>query len=351
MITLRREHEGERLMASPWVEKLRAFHAAAYHENLSSPELEWLVQQPDSMIVNQEAPLPPPVKQPAARLPAGLVPIALSATDHQRLMDCPYQYFCASGLGLALEEEVREEMEKADFGMHVHRILQAFHAGVLGLPGPWKKPLTDDTLSEAADLLREISGSVFANDLQRNFLTRGWLYRWEKCIPAYLAWEQEHGSRWQIQAAEWKKESEYHRSGIHVVLKGRIDRLDRGADDGYRLIDYKTGMVPTRQQVHRGEKIQLPFYALLLGDEKVAQALFLSIGDGEVTERNKLEGEILRTLTTAAKERILMLKQQLDEEYPLPAWGDLETCNLCDMEGLCRRGLWNEQIQVTAQAK
>jgi ATP-dependent helicase/nuclease subunit B len=135
------------------------------------------------------------------------------------------------------------------------------------------------------------------------------------------------------------------------VLKGRIDRLDRGADDGYRLIDYKTGMVPTRQQVHRGEKIQLPFYALLLGDEKVAQALFLSIGDGEVTERNKLEGEILQTLKAAVKERILMLKQQLDEEYPLPAWGDLETCNLCDMEGLCRRGLWNEQIRVTAQAK
>ena len=350
LITLRREHEGERLVASPWVEKLRAFHELAYREKLNNPELEWLVQQPESMIVDHETPLPSPVNQPAARLPAGLVPVAITATDHQRIMDCPYQFFCASGLGLAPEEAVRDEMEKADFGMHVHRILQAFHAGVHGLPGPWEKPLTDDTLAEAAGLLREISRSAFANDLRRHFLARGWLYRWEECIPAYLEWELKYGSHWRIQATEWKQEREYGGTGIRVMLKGRIDRLDRGAD-GYRLVDYKTGVVPTRQQVQRGEKIQLPFYALLPEEGTVAQALFLSIGDGKVTERNKLEGETLQALKTAVKERILMLKRQLDAESPLPAWGDVETCNICDMEGLCRRGMWNEQIRVNSQTK
>jgi hypothetical protein len=46
-----------------------------------------------------------------------------------------------------------------------------------------------------------------------------------------------------------------------------------------------------------------------------------------------------------------MLKRQLDAESPLPAWGDVETCNICDMEGLCRRGMWNEQIRVNSQTK
>ena len=344
LISLRREQEGERLMPSPWVERLRAFHETAYHAPLNDPELEWLVQQPEAVIANREAPLAIPAVQPAARLPASLQPSPVTATDHQRLLDCPYQYYCSNGLGLRPEKDVREDIEKMDFGTHVHRILQAFHAGAPKLPGPWQKPLNDDTLPEAEALLRNISQQVFANDLRRHFFTRGWLYRWEACIPAYLAWEMQHSSRWRIQAMEWKKQRDYQEDNTHVAIAGRVDRLDRDAD-GYCIIDYKTGTVSSRDLLLRGEEIQLPFYALLLDEENVAQALYLSIQDGKVTEKSALDAATLAMLRAAVRKRLLLLKQQLDEETPLPAWGDAETCRLCDMEGLCRREMWTEKFR------
>jgi len=339
MVSLRREQDGERLVPSPWVERIRAFHALAYRESLGDPELEWLVQQSAAVITQRDAPLPAPVAPPAAHLPPAMLPAAFTATDCQRLMDCPYQFFAARGLGLAPEDEVREEIEKVDYGIHVHRILQAFHTGLPGLPGPWREKLDDGTRAEAETLLRRISEQVFARDLRRRFLARGWLHRWEQCIPAYLDWELSRAADWKVEATELKKERVYREGDTQIALTGRIDRLDRGRD-GYAIIDYKTGTVPARDPVLRGEKIQLPFYALLLEQDNIAAAAFLALEDGNVREKTALDGEALAMLRSAIRERLLLLKRRLDAGAPLPAWGDMETCRICEMEGLCRRELW-----------
>ncbi len=341
LVSLRREQDGERLVPSPWVERIRAFHELAYRDFLNDPELEWLVQQADTVIANREAPLPSPVSPPAAKLPASLLPAAFTATDYQRLVNCPYQFFSARGLGLAPEEEVREEIEKVDYGIHVHRVLQAFHTGVPGLPGPWREKLDDNTRPAAEAMLREISEKIFSRDLRRRFLSRGWLHRWEKCIPAYLEWEQKRAAHWRVEATEVKKVRACHEGDTHITLTGRIDRLDHG-EDGHGIIDYKTGAVPSRDRVLDGENIQLPFYALLMEQEKISQAMLLALEDEDVKEKAVLDGETLALLCTAARERLMLLKRRLDAEAPLPAWGDMETCRLCEMEGLCRRELWVE---------
>ena len=341
VVSLRREHEGERLVPSPWVERLRAFHELAYGAVLRDPELEWLVQQPETSIVVRDAPLPTPVAPPAAHLPPSMLPAAFTATDFQRLINCPYQFFAARGLGLAPEDEVREEIEKVDYGIHVHRILQAFHAGMPGLPGPWRGKFDDATRPEAEALLHQISQQVFAKDLRRRFLARGWLYRWEKCIPAYVDWEIKRGARWQAEASELKRERKFLEDDAQITLTGRIDRLDHGKD-GYGIIDYKTGSVPSRDEVFQGENIQLPFYALLLEQENIAQATFLAFEDEDVKEKTTLDGQSLALLRAAVRERLLLLKRGLDAGTPLPAWGDMETCRICEMEGLCRREMWAE---------
>jgi ATP-dependent helicase/nuclease subunit B len=344
MITLRREQGNERLTPSPWVERLRAFHEVAYSVPLNDPELEWLVQQPEAVIAHRDAPMASPTVQPSARLPAAMQPSPITATDHQRLLDCPYQYFCSSGLGLQPEKDVREEMEKMDFGIYVHRILQAFHSDMPHLPGPWNQPLTEATMAEAEKLLLEISQAVFASDLRRHFFARGWLYRWTACIPAYLKWEQERATHWRVQATELKKQRDYQQNEIHLSVAGRIDRLDRGTD-GYGIIDYKTGAVATRELIQQGEAIQLPFYSLLLEDDAPAQATFLLIQDSKVAEKSGLDGDALASLRAAILKRLMLLTQQLNEETPLPAWGDEETCRFCEMESLCRREMWTGQIQ------
>lgn len=342
LVSLRREQHGENLAPSPWVERVRAFHELAYHDELNDPELEWLVGQTAAVVVNRERPLPTPVPRPFARLPRALVPKVFTATDCQRLIDCPYQFFGARGLGLTPEDEIREEMEKMDYGNHVHAILHAFHSGAPGLPGPWHGKLDAATRPDAEMLLRKISRAIFDPDRQGRFISRGWLYRWEKCIPAYLDWEQQRAKQWRFQATELKKEHALKLDGAHIALTGRIDRLDKG-ESGYGIIDYKTGAVPSLDMVLSGEKIQLPFYALLLEQEKIARMAFLALDNETAKEKAPLEGESLTMLLGAIRERLILLKRGLEAETPLPASGDLETCRLCEMEGLCRREMWHDQ--------
>lgn len=350
MISLHAEREGEPLVPSPWLERLRAFHELAYREPLADPELEWFVQQPGTMITDRTAALPSPQKPPAAHLPAALLPAVLSATDHQRLIDCPYQFFAACGLGLAPEKEVQEEIEKSDFGKHVHRILQAFHTGVPGLPEPWRQPLDETTMPQAEALLNEISQAVFAADLRRRFIARAWLYRWQRCLPAYLEWERKRSARWKVQATEMKRQRDHCDGDACVSIAGRIDRVERSAE-GMGLVDYKTGAPPSRDFVIRGESIQLPFYSLLLDEEIIAQALFLSLQDDEVAEKVVLERETIAQLRTAVRQRLILLQRRLEEETPLPAWGDADTCKVCEMEGLCRREMWLQPDPANADMK
>ena len=48
-----------------------------------------------------------------------------------------------------------------------------------------------------------------------------------------------------------------------IQMRGRIDRIDQG-EEGYRVLDYKTGSLPTAGQVKEGISLQLVAYALAL---------------------------------------------------------------------------------------
>lgn len=341
LITLRRERDGERLAPSPWVEQLRAFHRLAYGDALHDTRLERLAQMRDIEVADRRAPRPaaPPAVAKVTP-PPEYFPDTLSATAHQRLINCPYQFYCAEILGLAPEEEVREEIEKADYGSYVHRILQAFHAGVPGLPGPWRGPLTVDRLASASILMQEIAETVFAQDLRRSYLARGWLYRWLDSLPAYFAWQAKREAHWRIEAAEIRKESKICDGDVCLTLTGRIDRLDRG-DDGCAIIDYKTGALPSREDVLDGEQVQLTHYALLC-DDAPSQAQFLGLLRDGVTDKVRLEGQELGSIASQVRKRLLRLYRDMKQGTTLTAWGDPDTCEVCAMEGICRRELWSD---------
>lgn len=342
MVSLSRERRGEALAASPWVDRLRAFQHLAYGHDLEDQELVALLRTRETLITARGAAPAPPQPQPAPSLPSDLMPAAFSATSLQHLLDCPYQFYGLDGLGLAPAEAAREELEKSDFGRRVHRIMQAFRSGIPGLPGPWNKPLNQQTLPEAEALLTEISRAVFAPDLGRSFDARGWLYRWLDHIPALLAWELARGATWRPHGTEVKLRRTLAADGARVTLEGRLDRLDRGPD-GYAIIDYKTGAAPNLEQVGAGEQIQLPFYALL-ADERVAETLYLILDDGGVNDRIRLEGEALRELAARVLQRLFELKQALDRGAGMPAWGDSKTCAVCWLEGLCRKEMWPADV-------
>ena len=311
------EADGNPASLSPWLAHLEAFHQAAWGAGLVRPR----------------ALSSPPADGPATARPAPpratAAPRRLSVSAWQSLVACPYQFFARHGLGLNEPDDMPEEMDKAEYGSLVHRVLARFHGDHPFLGG-------QDAGHWEAELLA-VSAAVFAAAEQRHFQAVAWRLRWERHIPGYVAWalaREDEG--WRFQAAEVPLEravawGEDGRS----LLYGRADRLDRQGND-LAVLDYKT---QSRQTLRgkldtTGEDVQLAAYAWLAN---ASQAGFVSVDEKQVALLQAGSGEELARLATAEAERIARTMAAMAAGAPLPAHGTPSSCTWCEMEGLCRR--------------
>jgi len=117
LISYHGAQNGEEIQPSPWLALLTAFHQLAYQHALNDPQLTALTRRPDTQVIHSDpATRPTALFRPAPAAPAKLLPQRYSATRYQQLMDCPYQFFAATCLGLKAPERIREALEKSDYG-------------------------------------------------------------------------------------------------------------------------------------------------------------------------------------------------------------------------------------------
>ncbi|MGB5178861.1 MAG: PD-(D/E)XK nuclease family protein [Gammaproteobacteria bacterium] len=335
LLTWCRENAAELRMPSPWLEAIRTFHALAWQDDLTANDLQALLEHPATRVAGLN-PLPLPQRQPYPRpvLPAALLPAELSVSMHRQLIDCPYKFFAACGLKLKPREAVREAFEKAEYGSLVHKALEVFHKGCPGYPAAFGAPVTADNRMQASSTLEKISDAVFARELEDNFEHRAWLRRWQTLVPGYIDWQIARQENWSFQDAEQQSEVELMPGRM---LKGRLDRIDSNAS-GLAILDYKTGGIPTQEQVDSGEEVQLPSYALLT--ESLPQRVEYLQVDNRISNRISLEGEALAEIAGGVKQRLVTVLGEIEAGAALPAWGDMKTCTYCEMSGLCRQQAW-----------
>jgi ATP-dependent helicase/nuclease subunit B len=337
LLTWHRQDNGEPRLPGPWVEALQTFHRLGWGDDLTDRVLGRLLDNPDSRVRGSNpSPVPGPGGYPTASLPPALLPASVSVSAHDDLIDCPYRFFAAWGLGLKPRETVREALEKSDYGERIHRCLEVFHQGRATYPPAFGAPVTDANRAAAVAALEDISHAVFTRDLEDNFEHRAWLRHWLELVPAYIDWQIERQQAWSFARAETKAETTLDGNR---VLRGRLDRIDTGPA-GTAVTDYKTGNPPKQMDVEQGEKVQLASYALLQ-DPPPAQVAYLKL-DREVRPGATLEGEALAELAAAVKDRLVQVLDAIDRGTPLPAWGDEQSCRYCRMDGICRRQAWLE---------
>lgn len=338
LLTCCDENNGEPVTPSPWLELLETFHMLAYQEALHDDELmqqlRALQAQAGQSPARTQAKL---TSRPAPAIHSALLPKAWTASTHQRLIDCPYRFFAADILHLSAQEDIREALEKSDYGEYVHRILQAFHGLTKGLPGPWQGPLTAADREAAINLLKQISQAVFQQAVTDNLVARSWLKRWLAYIPAYIDWAIERATAWQPYRVEQQMQREIA-PGISV--KGRVDRIDQSGSQ-QAILDYKTGATPRIDAVHQGEAVQLPSYALL-SEADVNQVEYVQFDKNKIYANVSLEDDALHQLVNSVQQRLLQLVDAIGQGQPLPAWGDTGICRYCEFDGICRRDSWQD---------
>jgi ATP-dependent helicase/nuclease subunit B len=341
LLTWHQEDNGEIRLPSPWLEAIQTFHHLAWQDDLVCHALETLLNHPATRVKgSNKLPLPQAGHYPAPVLPAALLPTTLSVSAHRHLIDCPYKFFAAYGLKLKPRETVREALEKADYGSLVHQALEIFHTGKKGYPGPLSEAPGPKNRSQAIALLEQISDKVFSKRLEDNIEHRAWLRRWWVLIPEYINWQMQHQVEWAFTAAEQEGTTALPPGR---TLQGRVDRIDSNPS-GHAILDYKTGAAPRQDAVDSGEEVQLPSYALLT-ETLPARVEYLHV-DGKVRSGACLEGQELATLAGGVRQRLVEVLDAIEAGSPLPAWGDMQSCRYCEMDGLCRQQAWLDTPQT-----
>ncbi|TAN09964.1 MAG: PD-(D/E)XK nuclease family protein [Burkholderiaceae bacterium] len=305
---------GEALQASPLVRLLDFDDALRPVDDAPEPRVARTVMAIPTL-------RPKPV---ASRLPMG----ALSATSYEMLRACPYRFFAKHLLGLGEDSELDQDVEKRDWGTWVHAVLYRFHQALRDRPDGDRLVLIEAAAEQAT---RE-------RGLDRNpgeFLP--FKAAWPALRDAYLEWQREREAEgFRFEVGELPIQT---RRG-ELLLRGRIDRIDRDAAGQRVLIDYKTeAQDKTRGRLKAGsEDTQLPFYALLSGDE-TPRAAYLNLDDRKGPswwEVNDLAGR-----AAALHEGMAHDVERIAQGATLRALGEGDVCEWCEVRGLCRKDFWS----------
>jgi ATP-dependent helicase/nuclease subunit B len=181
---------------------------------------------------------------------------------------------------------------------------------------------------------------VFGDVLARNSAAIAYYARWQKALPAYLAWAGEREAQgWQFLFGEQRFERTLSWPGGSVTLHGRVDRIDGNADGERAVLEYKTrDAASLRAKLKLGEDHQLAFYGLL-SDAPIASASYVALepsrdraGDAEAPRYAESQEALMA--------HIVASMQAIAGGAPLPANGVETICQYCDVRGLCRKGAW-----------
>ena len=337
LATWQASKNGEPNLLSPYLEMLRAQHRLLFGHDLMDRELGGMIEFAQVRVPEDRGQrtedrgpvgLPLLAEMPRPAVPNNLIPSRISPSGYNSLVACPYQYFARHVLHLNELDEVREDVEKRDYGEWVHLILHRFHEEFPVLEGRER-----DELKLA---LERIGSEVFAPAVARDFLARAWLLRWQQAIPAYLDFQLESEARgWRYREGEMQFDLNL---ADDLTLHGRIDRIDATREGVKRVLDYKTtGATGLRNRLKEaGEDVQLACYAIAEG---AVEAAFISIEKEKVVAVASPHDVSL--LARANVERLSALFAQMRQGAALPAHGADEACEYCEMRGLCRKGSWD----------
>ncbi len=203
------------------------------------PAAEWatLLDQPNGP--------PRPASPPAPCPPATLRPRRLTVTEIETLIADPYAIYARHILGLRPLDPLDPPLGRADFGVIVHRALSRFCARIDDCP---------DAPAMAAALENEMEGALIKTAI-RPALIAWWRPRLRRIARWVAEWEKER-PRPLLRAAERAGEWVLPISG-GFTLAGRADRIERDAQGGIQVIDFKTGLVPSARDVAERRAPQL----------------------------------------------------------------------------------------------
>ncbi|HKP87185.1 MAG TPA: PD-(D/E)XK nuclease family protein [Blastocatellia bacterium] len=276
-----------------------------------------------------------------------------SASQINDYGSCPFRFFARHALKLTSAVEPGEGFAADQLGNAYHKILERLYAR-LRYERIRVSPETSEMAVAFAD---EASDEVLQEMLDGGTVRKGLLWDLDKReIKRRVA-------RLLIKEAEWNDEQSaqpihlerkfgiggepplvIEGEGGEVRLCGQIDRIDE-RDDGWVVIDYKTGRTPIpRSDALDGRNLQLPIYVMAATravdtTATVASAYYLHIGSrkkGSELSRGDDSGLSVEALIEHAEKRILDYVARARKGI-FPVKPNDDRCHPgCEFDAMCR---------------
>ncbi len=275
----------------------------------------------------------------------GQLPDVISVTDLQKLIDCPYQFYLQTLLGLSPTTTLEEESPPSDLGSLIHQALSGARMRQASAHdwAVWLTERIDELLDKpffvrrGAELERLSVPPAIAAKLRADAMA---------LVPGLSEWlfKRSNDSAWQWTETLTEKTVERALDDLSVRIKGRIDRWEKG-DQASMLIDFKTSDPDQlKKSVKPGDQdVQLPLYAWLIGPEHAAaDAAYVSIRRDAVEEigLTKTTGQTMSQLTDSVLTQVGDALGRLAAGQPIELLGmtrDKKICERCNVRGVCRR--------------
>jgi ATP-dependent helicase/nuclease subunit B len=199
--------------------------------------------------VDEYRPLPPSEPRP----PVAARPRKLSVTQIETWLRDPYAIYARHVLGLRPLDELDADPGRAELGTVIHQALDAFFRR-------FPRALPDNAEEELLSIGRGQFGPILSRP-------GAWAFWWPRFtrIARWLV-DLERVRRFGVVESLSECEGSWtmQAQGGPFTITAKADRIDRLADGGFLVVDYKTGAVPPAKQVLAGFAPQLPLEGAIL---------------------------------------------------------------------------------------
>lgn len=229
------------------------------------------------------------ISSPAPCPPVEARPRKLSASALDLLISDPYSVFAKYILRLFLLDDLDIPLDQRDYGTLIHKIIEEFN-----------NLYPNDLPNNAYDILIDLGKKHFSLYNIDKELEVFWFPKFEKTAKWII--NQEQNYRFNV----YKVNNEIEGEIVYSMPRGdfkftaKADRIDKLKNGCINIIDYKTGQIPTKNQVKSGFALQVVLEALIaskggfnkIDTKNIENLIYWQLGNKSL-EINASEGDII----------------------------------------------------------
>jgi RecB family exonuclease len=272
--------------------------------------------------------------------------LRISSTELERFSLCPFQFLFEHLLHVGSEEYEPMMIDPRDFGILMHRVLQAFFHQLVESDARGK--LFPDRREEYRERIRNIVSKACIDFRNKNLALLEPIWdemrlRAEELALTFLDVDFAVMSEEQTQGCEIQLQVLL--PDIDSLLVGKIDRINNNPT-GHTVVDYKKKHVPNKADIFSDEpeSMQMPFYIYLMNENNlpVSRAAFYSFENGRYhfvlggPRTNMADADSIDRSIELIKRRIFRMRDRiLSGDFRIENSSRVE-CSRCRLPEICR---------------